>query len=248
MSAPLTKKIATALLSLLLAGVFLELGIWQLHRARDVLAAEQVQPEQPMVELTAVAAAGANLRPVDANSIVTVSGKYVQIYSAPNQRPLMTNGKRSKRPVSLEVRLLEIANNRGILVLRGLEDNSPQTINEKVKVTGRLYPRQTIDTSEPAQGVLTRIDPALVAGLSKLQLFDGFIIVRQESTIDGQKISDSPLASPQLRTGIAGYYWQHISYVGIWWLMALLVLVMPWISRATDKPLSQVFTKSRANG
>ena len=123
MTAPLTKKIATALLSLLLAGVFLELGIWQLHRARDVLAAEQVQPEKSRVELTAVAAAGANLRPIAANRIVTVTGKYVQIYSAPNQRPLLANGKRSKRPVSLEVRLLEIANNRGILVLRGLEDN-----------------------------------------------------------------------------------------------------------------------------
>ncbi|CAB4607645.1 MAG: hypothetical protein F2593_00970 [Actinobacteria bacterium] len=248
MTAPLTKKIATALLSLLLAGVFLELGLWQLHRARDVLAAEQVKPEQPIIALTSVAAAGANLRPVAANRIVTASGRYVQVYSAPNQRPMLANGKRSKRAVSLEVRLLEISDNRAILVLRGLEDNSPQTISEQVKVTGRLYPRQTVDTSDPAQGVLTRIDPALIAGLSDLKLFDGYIIVREERTIEGQKISDSPLASPQLRTRIAGYYWQHISYVGIWWLMALLVLVLPWISRATIKQPSQVFTKGQANG
>ena len=75
MTAPLSKKIATALLSLLLAGLFLELGIWQLHRARDVRAAEQVQPEKPIVDLTSVSAAGANLRPVAANRIVTAVGK-----------------------------------------------------------------------------------------------------------------------------------------------------------------------------
>ena len=248
MTAPLSKKIATALLSLLLAGLFLELGIWQLHRARDVRAAEQVQPEKPLVDLTSVSAAGANLRPVAANRIVTAVGKYVQIYSAPNQRPLLVNGKKSKRPVSLEVRLFEISHHRGILVVRGLEDNSPQTIGERVKITGRLYPRQTVDTSNPAQGILTRIDPALIAGQTQLQLFDGFIIVRSESTISGQSISDSHLASPQLRTGIAGYYWQHISYVAIWWLMTLLALVLPWISRATKQPLPPEFTKSSANG
>jgi len=218
-----------------------------LHRARDVLAAEQVQPEKPIVALTDVAAAGANLRPVAANRIVTLTGKYVQRFSAPNQRPLLANGQRAQRPVSLEVRLLEIADRRGILIIRGLEDNAPQTISERVKVTGRLYPRQTIDTSDPAQGVLTRIDPALIAGLTDLKLFDGYIIVRQESTFGGQEISDARLASPQLRTRIAGYYWQHISYVGIWWLMALLVLVLPWISRATEKQIPQVLTKRQPN-
>jgi cytochrome oxidase assembly protein ShyY1 len=245
---PLTKKIATALLSLLLAGLFFELGIWQLHRAHDVRAAEQVQPEKPIVDLTAIAAAGANLRPVAANRIVTAIGKYVQIYSAPQQRPLLANGKKSRRPVSLEVRLLQISDHRGILVVRGLEDNSLQTIGERVKVTGRLYPRQTVDTVNPANGILTRIDPALIAGQTQLQLFDGFIITKSERTSSGQAISDSHLASPQLRTGIAGYYWQHISYVVIWWLMALLALVLPWISRATQQPLPPVFTKISANG
>ena len=238
---PLTMKIATALLSLLLAGAFLELGIWQLHRAHDVQVAQQVQPEKPIVELTSIAAAGANLRPVAANRIVTAMGRYVEIYSAPQQRPLLANGKKSKRPVSLEVRLLEISNHRGILVVRGLEDNSPQTISERVKITGRLYPRQTVDTVNPAKGVkeirgiLTRIDPALIAGQTQLQLFDGFIIIKGESTSNGQAVSDSHLASPQLRTGIAGYYWQHISYVVIWWLMAALVLVLPWYSQKSRR-------------
>jgi len=31
-----------------------------------------------------------------------------------------------------------------------------------------------------------------------------------------------------------GYYWQHISYVVIWWLMAVLVLWAPFYKRRQD--------------
>ena len=224
-------KIATALVSLILAGLFFELGIWQLHRAGDVQKAQRVKPEKAIVALDTVASAGANLRPVAANRIVTAEGKYVKVFSAPNQRPLLANGKIAKVPVELEVRLLELSNHRAILVVRGLAEESAQIINEKVQLTGRLYPRQTVDTANNGDGVLSRIDPALVAGLSDFSLFDGYIIAQTERTVLGQEISAARLATPQLRTGIAGYYWQHISYVGIWWLMALVVLVLPWISR-----------------
>ncbi len=224
-------KVATALVSLILTGLFFELGIWQLHRAGDVKRAQQVQPEQAIVALDDVAQAGANLRPIAANRIVTAGGKYIKVFLAPNQRPLMENGKSAKVPVELEVRLLELSNHRAILVVRGLAEESAQIINEKVQLTGRLYPRQTVDTANNGDGVLSRIDPALVAGLSNLSLFDGYIIAQKESTQLGQPISAARLAAPQLRTGIAGYYWQHISYVGIWWLLALVVLVLPWISR-----------------
>jgi hypothetical protein len=30
---------------------------------------------------------------------------------------------------------------------------------------------------------------------------------------------------------VPGYYWQHISYVVIWWLMALVVLFLPLYGR-----------------
>jgi hypothetical protein len=30
---------------------------------------------------------------------------------------------------------------------------------------------------------------------------------------------------------VAGYYWQHISYVAIWWLMAAIVLYLPFHRR-----------------
>ena len=224
-------QLATALISLIFAGLFFELGMWQLHRAGDVKRAQQVKPEQAIVALEDVATAGANLRPVAANRIVIAEGKYIKVFSAPNQRPLLANGKKSKLAVDVEVRLLELSNNRAILVVRGLAEDSVQTINEQDKVTGRLYPRQTVDTAANANGILSRIDPALVTGLTRDSLFDGYIIAQKESTQIGQSISGARLATPQLRTGIAGFYWQHISYVGIWWMMALIVLVLPWISR-----------------
>jgi hypothetical protein len=30
------------------------------------------------------------------------------------------------------------------------------------------------------------------------------------------------------KPNVPGYYWQHISYVVIWWLMALVVLFLPF--------------------
>ena len=224
-------KVATALISLIFAGLFFELGIWQLHRAGDVQKAQRVKPEQAIVALDTVASAEANLRPVAANRIVYAQGRYVKAFTAPNQRPLLANGKNAAIPVSLEVRLLELSNHRAVLVIRGEEEEATAVLDEKVKVTGRLYPRQTVDTAEGGDGVLSRIDPALVAGLFDLSLFDGYIIAQNERTLLGQELSATRLATPQLRTGIAGYYWQHISYVGIWWLMALIVLILPWISR-----------------
>ena len=36
-----------------------------------------------------------------------------------------------------------------------------------------------------------------------------------------------PIPSPQLSQAIPGFYWQHISYVVVWWFMALLLLIAP---------------------
>jgi len=33
------------------------------------------------------------------------------------------------------------------------------------------------------------------------------------------------------RPSVPGYYWQHISYVVIWWLMALVVVFLPFYGR-----------------
>ena len=231
MKATLIKRLATVLLALLLSGVFVELGIWQLHRAQDLAASSKPAPELPTVALTEVLQAGTNLSPLAANRIVTTSGKYVSSYAAPGQRPLLSNGSPSKQPLELDVRLLEDSGKRGILVVRGLAESSVQEIQQSVKIVGRLYPRQNSDVTASSNGVLSRIDPAMVAGLTDLKLFDGYIVVRQESTVNGEPISAERIPTPVQKSSVGGYYWQHISYVVIWWAMALLVWALPLISR-----------------
>jgi Mg2+ and Co2+ transporter CorA len=34
---------------------------------------------------------------------------------------------------------------------------------------------------------------------------------------------------------VPGYYWQHIAYVVIWWLMALVVLFLPVYGRWRER-------------
>lgn len=159
------------------------------------------------------------------------SGRYEKVFTAPGQRPMQGNGKRSTQVLTLDVRLLRISEERGILVVRGIAENSTPEILQQVKISGRLYPRQNSDVTSPSDGSLSRLDPALVAGLTSLKLFDGYIVVKSETTADNEPIFGERLPTPQLISRVGGYYWQHISYVVIWWLMALLVWALPLISR-----------------
>ena len=64
-----------------------------------------------------------------------------------------------------------------------------------------------------------------------LNLYDGFINAIDENTsmghLDRDRISFAATSNPR----IPGYYWQHLSYVVIWWLMAAVVLYLPLYQR-----------------
>lgn len=224
--------ISKAVVALLIALVFVELGIWQLHRAQDVNKAGKITVSKDVAKLEDISTAGANLPPSAANRMVEMSGRYVKAFSAPNQLVVRGNGS---APATLEVRLLKISGDRGILVVRGIENTKFQTLTEDVKVVGRLYPRQTSDKSQPSGNSLTRLDPGLVTGVTKLSLYDGYVIAQLESTTYGLGIRANRIPAPIQISKVAGYYWQHITYVFIWWLLALLVLSAPFYNRLRDK-------------
>lgn len=224
--------ISKAVVALLIALVFMELGIWQLHRAQDVNKAGKIAVSKDVAKLEDISTAGANLPPSAANRMVEMSGRYVKAFSAPNQLVVRGNGS---APATLEVRLLKISGDRGILVVRGIENTKFQTLTEDVKVVGRLYPRQTSDKSQPSGNSLTRLDPGLVTGVTKLSLYDGYVIAQLESTTYGLGIRANRIPAPIQISKVAGYYWQHITYVFIWWLLALLVLSAPFYNRLRDK-------------
>jgi len=167
-----------------------------------------------------VASAGMNL-PISAiNRIVSAEGKYSTSYLARDQK--ITEGKLAK----LDVRLLKLSTGHSVLVVRGIASEPLEVINSDVSLTGRLYPRQNVDRAFAKPGELSRIDPALVVSKENPFLYDGYIVLQSEK-IGGKSSSASFIPTPQINQKVAGFYWQHISYVVVWWFMGALLLIAP---------------------
>jgi cytochrome oxidase assembly protein ShyY1 len=160
---------------------------------------------------------------VDSKS-VSASGFYVANFKAPNQK----DGK--NKVADWEVALLQTDTNSGILVVRGLWSErlqEPQlAMSNRIELTGILRAHQNEDRALNSPGVISRLDSSVIVGLTDLDLYDGYVIALDEKYRDGD-ISRTRV-TPELRTSrIPGFYWQHISYVVIWWLMAAVVLYLP---------------------
>jgi cytochrome oxidase assembly protein ShyY1 len=160
---------------------------------------------------------------VDSKS-VSASGFYVANFKAPNQK----DG--NNRVADWEVALLQTDTNSGILVVRGLWSErlqEPQlAMSNRIELTGILRAHQNEDRALNSPGVISRLDSSVIVGLTDLDLYDGYVIALDEKYRDGD-ISRTRV-TPELRTSrIPGFYWQHISYVVIWWLMAAVVLYLP---------------------
>ena len=220
--------IATALAVLLGSGVFFELGLWQWHRAQSTSRQGKVVPSSVPVALTDVDKAGKNIYTAAINRVVTFQGHFVENYVAPTQN---VDGVGYR---DLTAGLFLISNNRAILVVRGYNDGSIKPTSADITIEGRLYPRQQEDHGLNSATSLGRLDPALVAGKG-YSLFDGYVIAMKESDASGKLVSGNRVPAPVLKQSISGFYWQHISYVVIWWFMALLVLAAPFISRRNSK-------------
>jgi cytochrome oxidase assembly protein ShyY1 len=227
------KKFFQGLLVLALVLVLVGLGKWQLDSAASVkeakAAAKLVDPNTYSLEELATATLPLDSRNV--NKQVSVSGFYVANFKAPLQQDV--DGTVS----DWEVALLQIEGSNplsGILVVRGLwKDrllNPEVAMSTKILLTGTLQPRQNDDRADNEPGVISRLDSSVIVGLVDLQLFDGFIAAKSESTRDGQ-LERERVVPPTPVSRTAGYYWQHISYVVIWWLMAAIVLYLPFYRR-----------------
>ena len=226
------RPIATGLALLLLSGIFVELGLWQWHRAQATSAQGKVIPSSIPVALIDVDKAGRNIYTKAINRIVTLQGHYVKDYVAPTQN-IGAGGYKD-----LSVGLFEITDNRAILIVRGLHDSSIAPTSQQLDIQGRLYPSQQEDHGFNSDTSLGRIDPALVAGTGHYSLFDGYIIAMSEKDSTGTEITGNRVPSPVLVQSISGFYWQHIAYVVIWWFMALLVPCAPIIAKRHERKLN----------
>ena len=217
---------------MLVAGAFIGLGNWQLDRARELKNStrtiiELVAP----VPLTTLVQPRVNIDSRNLLKNVSTQGHYIATFKSDNQ---VSDGVAA---TTWEVGVLQVDAKSAILVVRGLWSErltEPQiAMSQNVLVTGVLQPSQSTDRGPNSAANLARVDSTLLlskAGLADFDLYDGFILANSES-VDGTKIDRTRLEISVDNSKVPGYYWQHISYVFIWWLMAALVLYLPFYRR-----------------
>jgi cytochrome oxidase assembly protein ShyY1 len=215
---------------LLIAAIFVGLGLWQLQRAADLKNSLKVATtiDTNIVPLQTVASPRVSLPATALNKTVSVSGHYIQNYRAPNQ--IDGAGKQS----DWEVALLQIGTDSAILVVRGLwsERLKNPDIQQSmlIDVEGLLVASQYDDRSVNTAGVISRLDSAVITSLTDLDLYDGYVLASSESTRTGA-LERTRVTPEKLTSRIPGFYWQHLSYVVIWGLMACVVLYLPFYRR-----------------
>jgi len=226
------KKFGQGLLVLLLASSFIALGIWQLQRAQDMQKSSTIAVDTQIYPLTSLASPTGSIPPESIGKIVSSSGHYIANFKAPNQK----DGK--GRVADWEVALLQNETDTAILVVRGLwKDrlaNPDIVMSTSVEITGILLPHQNDDRAENTPQQLSRLDSSLLTGITDMQLYDGFILEQNESTRASATVRPR-ISAPVLTSGVPGFYLQHISYVVIWWLMALVILWLPFYSRRGNR-------------
>jgi cytochrome oxidase assembly protein ShyY1 len=231
---PIIKKLFQGAAVISLALAFIALGNWQLDRSVIVkelnAAAKVIDPR--IYSLGELAEPSVTLDSRNVNKSVALTGFYIANFKAPVQKDI--DGQVS----DWEVALLQVDGSdplSGILVVRGLwadRLNNPEVaMSTKVEIVGAMQPHQNDDRAENVPGVISRLDSSVIVSLTDLELYDGFVVAKSEKTNTGELIRDRVVAAPPV-SKVAGYYWQHISYVAIWWLMAAIVLYLPFYRRS----------------
>jgi cytochrome oxidase assembly protein ShyY1 len=226
----LLAKIFQGVAVLAIAALFVGLGFWQLQRAADLKESLKVARtvDTNVVTLQSVAQPRTALEEAAFNRTVSLTGKYIANFRAPNQ--VDGNGV----VADWEVALAQVDQRSAILVVRGLW--SERLLNPEIQqsmnidIEGVLVASQFADRADNVPGVISRLDSAVVVGLTDLDLYDGYIQARSES-VRGAQLERSRITEEKINPKIPGYYWQHISYVVIWWLMAAVVLYLPFYRR-----------------
>ncbi len=226
----LASRIVAGVSVVVLALIFISLGIWQLDRAAALKANLKSATTiiKKITPLELIASPNTSLTAEALNRTVEISGHYVAEFKAPGQ----VDG--AGKIADWEVALLQVGSHKGVLVVRGLW--SQRSLNPGIQqsmiinIVGLLHARQDGDHAVNSEGVISRLDSAVIVGQSGLDLFDGYILASSESH-NGAPLLRVRLSAEKLVSRVPGFYWQHLSYVLIWWLMAGVVLYLPWYHR-----------------
>jgi cytochrome oxidase assembly protein ShyY1 len=205
--------VATAML----VAIFLSLANWQWNRASDLKNPPKIDPT--IVPLDSLIAPGEAITDEQVARKVKVIGTFVSNWVLPNQQ----------NKESWLVGLMQTRDNAMILVVRGYQAEVPIS-NQEVEVTGYLVPQQSRDAAENSGNQISRVDSALFVTRTELPLYAPFI-----QSINEDPASEIVPVPFEFRNKVPGYYWQHISYVVIWFLFAVTVIYLMIYQRKSEK-------------
>jgi cytochrome oxidase assembly protein ShyY1 len=221
------QQFLTLLLVLSLSAIFIALGQWQWNRAqvmkKPLVLDQKIYPLRDLVQVTGA------LPGNSVNHFVTATGHYLSEFRARNQ----IDSKEKLTEVSGAIFSVDNCS-CAILVARSVWGEKLPAQSTSITLTGKLLPSQSDNRAPGGDGEISRLDSALLVSQSPLPLMPGFIAVTGEVS-NGAEISAARIDFPFAKPRVAGFYWQHLSYVVIWWLMAVLVLGLPLYTRRIRK-------------
>ena len=226
------KLFGKTLVVLTLVAIFGLLGLWQLDAANDLQEAKNAAPDPIVYQLSDLAAPATALDSRSVAKKVSLRGNYILTFRAPNQidqQGLMSDW---------EVGLMQVDESSAILVVRGYWKDrltEPRIVmSTGVDLQAVVQPRQFEDRVRNSPGVISRIDSSVIVALTDLDLYDGFLVATGEQVSEGV-ISRDRIDVAEVKSKATGYYWQHISYVIIWWLMAAIVIYLPFYRKRQER-------------
>ena len=226
------KLFGKALVVLTLVAIFGLLGLWQLDAANDLQEAKNAAPDPIVYQLSDLASPATALDSRSVAKKVSLRGNYILTFRAPNQidqQGLMSDW---------EVGLMQVDQASAILVVRGYwKDRLTEpriAMSTGVDLQAVVQPRQFEDRVRNSPGVISRIDSSVIVALTDLDLYDGFLVATGEQVSEGV-ITRDRIDVAEVKSKATGYYWQHISYVIIWWLMAAIVIYLPFYRKRQER-------------
>jgi cytochrome oxidase assembly protein ShyY1 len=225
------KLLGKAFVVLTLVAIFLFLGLWQLDAANKLQAAKKVAPDTTVYQLSDLASPAMALDSRSVGKKVSLRGNYILTFRAPDQ--IDKQGVTS----DWEVALMQVDQSSAVLVLRGYWKDrltSPGVaMSTGIDLQAIVQPRQFEDVSTNSPGVISRVDSSVIVAETDLDLYDGFLLATGEQVSEGVIDRDRITLAP-VQSKATGYYWQHISYVIIWWLMAAIVIYLPFYRKRQE--------------
>ena len=226
------KLFGKALVVLTLVAIFGLLGLWQLDAAKNLQEAKKAIPDPIVYQLSDLASPATALDSRSVAKKVSLRGNYIMTFRAPNQ--IDQQGLVS----DWEVALMQVDQSSAILVLRGYwKDRLTEpriAMSTGVDLQAVVQPRQFEDRVRNSPGVISRIDSSVIVALTDFDLYDGFLVAIGEQVSEGV-ITRDRIELAEVKSKATGYYWQHISYVIIWWLMAVIVIYLPFYRKRQER-------------